>query len=70
MMKRLIPYIGNALAQFTKRRRDDGLTAVDGLPPEKVILPEVWLIGRRRTEDGQEEAHGRAQMASPYPGHS
>jgi hypothetical protein len=29
MMKRLIRYIGNALAQLTKRRRDDGLTAVE-----------------------------------------
>ena len=29
IMKRLIHYIGNALAQLTKRRQDDGLTAVE-----------------------------------------
>jgi hypothetical protein len=29
MMKRLIRYIGNVLAQFTRRRRDGGLTAVE-----------------------------------------
>jgi hypothetical protein len=29
MMKRLIGYIRNALAQLTKRRRDDGLTAAE-----------------------------------------
>lgn len=29
MMKRLIGYIRNSLAQITKRRRDDGLTAVE-----------------------------------------
>ena len=28
-MRRLIHYIGNALAQLTKRRQDDGLTAVE-----------------------------------------